>query len=761
MAADERVSVDLSGHVSAVEFSAESDEGLLVEVSGAQLTLVGAQGFSGESAARITARDDCGNASETTVEVLVGAGAACPTEFRYTARGAPDGVAVAGSFNRWSSTETPMQRDGAEWVATVDLPEGAHTYKFVEQTVSTASEAWSCDPLGDAFQCDEGYSWDPSCPVGGGGCNSLVVVQDCSIPVLSLDLLTVDRVANTVAVEVSGDVTEIEATLDGAPIEGWDGSRFLHASAPLTDGRHTLRFNARDRYGRAAEEVYVPVWLDDRDWAGGLMYWVFVDRFADGDATRNASEGTSAASTDYLGGDWQGVIDRLDYLESLGVTVLWLTAPQDNAEGAWEGSCDETYSGYHGYWPADSSAVEEHFGDEAKLRELIAAAHGRNMRVLTDWAANHVHADHPWVAEHPGWFNSEAICEDADNWNDIPETCWFAPYLPDIRYSEVEPLLASVDDAVSFAKKYELDGYRVDAVKHMPHSLHFDFASRADAELEHGVEDFYTVGETFSGDRGLIASYIGGGELDGQFDFPLYWAIVSAFARDEIGLSDGDGSLASVVTASNEAFAGHLMSVFLGNHDVTRFIAMAAGEVGSLYGDSVCGDDGALRTPDIAPAYAEPYQRLMLAWTFLLTTEGLPVIYYGDEIGLPGYGDPDNRQAMRFDDALGADEAAVLAHVQALGQARRTHPAFSRGTRTEWWGGEPGFWGYARVHGDDAVIVLLNRDDASRTVTNGLAFAGLPEGTYTDVLTGDTFVSDGDVLTVDVPALGSRVLTGG
>jgi glycosidase len=200
------------------------------------------------------------------------------------------------------------------------------------------------------------------------------------------------------------------------------------------------------------------------------------------------------------------------------------------------------------------------------------------------------------------------------------------------------------------------------------------------------------------------------------------------------------------------------MGTFLGNHDVARFIAQASGEISSLYGDSACGDDGALRTPDTAPEWDEPYRRLMLAWTFLLTNEGLPLVYYGDEIGLPGYNDPDNRQPMRFGDDLSVNEQRVLDHVRALGQGRLAHPALSTGTRTAWWSNEAGFLAYARVTDDDAALVLINRDASDRTVSNGVAFAGLPEGRYVDLLTGDTFDTSGDSLTVDVPALDSRVL---
>ncbi|MDP2312942.1 MAG: alpha-amylase family glycosyl hydrolase [Pseudomonadota bacterium] len=762
---DERVTVDLAGFVvddgDVPTFTVDAGDGVLAALEGSVLAVLPESGFTGESSLTLTATDACGNVATTEVPVLVGGAAgACPTTFTYTARGDADGVFLAGSFNDWSASAAPMAADGDAWSITVDLPPGPHTYKFVEADYTAGTEAWACDPEGPYTQCDEGYTWDPSCPLGGGGCNSLVVVPDCSLPTLTIADVAVDRDADTITIDVAvtGDIESATATLDGAVIDAWDGTRFRYTSDTLSDGRHTLRFDVTDTFGRSAEQLYVPVWLDDRDWAGGMMYYVFVDRFADGDTSRDASESTSAESTDYAGGDWQGVIDKLDYLDDLGVTVLWLTAPQDNASGAWGTTCNTNYSGYHGYWPSDAFGTEEHFGDAALLRRLVDEAHARGMRVLTDWVGNHVHSDHPYYAEHPEWFTTPSLCGDADNWNDIPETCWFDSFLPDIRYYDVEPLTQMVDDAMVWAKEYEFDGYRVDAVKHMPHSVFYNFATRARGEIEH-VEDFYTVGETYSGDRDLIGAYVNERELDGQFDFPVYWAIVAAFARGEIGLSNGDGSLQDTFADSEVAFGGHLMSTFLGNHDVARFIPQATGEIGSLYGDSACNADGsALRGIDTPPDWAEPYQRLNLAWTFLLTSEGLPLVYYGDEIGLPGFNDPDNRQMMRFGDELSTNEAMVLAHVMALGQARRDHPAFSRGTRVDWWSGEADFYAYARATEEDGVLVLLNRAEADRSVTNGLAFAGLPQGRYRDVLTGDTFDTSGDALTIDVPALGSRVL---
>jgi glycosidase len=760
---DERVTLDLSAYVldPEVTFTAEADDGVLADVNDASLALVAEAGFTGETSITLTATDACGNAASTELPVLVGTGASsCTNTLTYTARSDADAVFLAGSFNDWDSAATPMTAVGdGTWTVDLDLAPGEYPYKLVEVDYTAGGESWACNPESALVQCDEGYTWDKACTLGGPSCNSLLVVEDCSLPSLTITDIAVDRDADSITIDVAvnGEIATATATLDGVVIDAWNGTSFQYSVSGLSDGRHTLRFNATDAYGRAAEELYVPVWLDDRDWAGGLMYYVFVDRFFDGDNARNESEGTSVWASDYNGGDWQGVVDKLDYLDELGVTVLWLTAPQDNAEGAYAGSCNTTYSGYHGYWPDDAFGTEEHFGDEAMLHLLIDEAHARGMRVLTDWVGNHVHSDHPYYTEHPEWFTEQRLCGDANNWNDIPETCWFDNFLPDISYYQTEPLVQMVDDAMVWAKDYEIDGYRVDAVKHMSHAVFYNFSSRVESEIEH-VEDFYTVGETYSGDRDLISSYVSEQELDGQFDFPVYWAIVAAFGREEIGLSNGDGSLEDTFADSEVAFAGHLMSTFLGNHDVARFIPQATGEISSLYGDSACGSDGYLRTADTAPDWADPYQRLMLAWTFLLSTEGLPLVYYGDEIGLPGFNDPDNRQMMRFDGELSANEAMVLGHVQALGQARRDNLAFSRGTRTEWWGGEAEFYAYARTYEGDAVLVLLNRADSSRSVTNGVGFAGLPEGTYTDVLTGDTFSTSGDSLTVDVPALGSRVL---
>jgi glycosidase len=739
-----------------LSFTAVAGKGVGASMNGSILTLTGGSNFDGYTSVELTARNACGQTSVTnlTVDVATGyTGATCPVTLSSDD---PNATAVyaAGTFNGWSSSATPLeQTSDGHFEVTLDLLPGAYAYKFV------SFGNWRCDPTVTAIACSEGQSWDRECTSTGNSCNSLLVVPRCSDPIITVTNLDIDRDRLGLAIEAHTDQSPKNAwaTLDGDAVDGWEGTRFIFARFGLSPGRHTLRLGAD-----GSEEVYVPFWLDDRRWESGLLYFAFVDRFYDGDTGNDFEEG---ATVDYAGGDWAGVTARLDYLDDLGVTALWLTSPLDNAEAGWEGDCNATYSAYHGYWP-DSGELEEHFGTSDELTALVQAAHDRNMRVMVDWVGNHVHENHNLYGEHPEWFNEKHICKEDDdgdgqvNWDQRPETCWFASYLPDIDYAEEEILARQVDDAIALARDLDLDGFRIDAVKHMPVSVTVNLQDRVYRDIEHGdaggTQDFRTIGETFDG-YDKIAAYIGEGQLDAQFDFPLYYAILQAFARDEIGLSNGSGSLQDSLEASNAAYGGAVMATFLGNHDVERFIAHASGEVDSLYGDGACdGDD--LRTPEEPPTSTEPYDRLKLAWTFLLTTEGLPLIYYGDEIGLPGYADPDNRQMMRFDDELSANEAAVLAHVQALGQARRDHPALSVGTRTEWWENDADVWGWARVSGSDQALVIVNRGTSSRTVSNGLAFAGLSNGTFEDVLTGDTFTGASDTISVTVGARSSRVL---
>jgi glycosidase len=787
----EAVTVDLNAFVTddkgVEEFTVDFPEGLIADIVDGQLTITPESDFEGDVVLELSAIDACGNTAITFLDVSASAPptgplADCTTTFTYTAQGTPSVVAIAGSFNDWDPEADPMTDQGnGTWTIDLDLAPGPYTYKFVEiqQQAFEDLEQWVCDPSAELISCDPGYKepwatdWAHDCTLGNNTCNSLIVVPECTRPTLSVDTVDVNVGAGTLRVEVSATaggapLAEGTALLDDEPVAGaFDGERFV-VDTTVTPGRHTLRFTVTDTEGFVSDEAYVPVWSDGADDDAAVIYFAFVDRLANGDPSLDVSEGATASGGGYEGGDVQGLIDLLPYLDDMGVTMLWLSNLQGNTEGAWDGDCGQTYAGYHAYWPDAAREPEEHFGNEALIEQLVDEAHARGMRVIMDWVANHVHETHPYAIEHPEWFNDDGVCKDSvdgqQNWDRIPESCAFAPYIPDLDYSQPEVMTTMIDDALWWATTYELDGFRVDAVKHMPHAVTYNLQSLVKSRLEHegsGLDtDFYTVGETFdSYDR--IKAYIGDDQLDAQFDFDLYYSIRNAFLRPETGEL---GGLWQSWETSKAVYGDAPMSTFLGNHDVLRFISDGAeGWV------DPCQDGQIAHAP--APTEPWPYESLRLGWTFLFTMPGRPLVYYGDELGMPGRNDPDNRQPLWWHagDHAGVDsveamasklqseQAATLRHVAALGRARADHPALYSGSWQEWWN-EYDVYAVARHSGSDHALVLLNRSFDGRQLDNGLSFAGLPEGTYTDVLTGQTYGSSGDVLSVDVPARGSRVL---
>ncbi len=781
------VTIDLSAFVvddkGELTFATQDDPDLVEELDGSVLTLTPQPGWTGATELVLTAKDKCDNAATTVLSVdallpttTTGTVDACPVTFTHTPSGAPDRVMVAGSFNDWDPEADELVADGGSFSATLRLEPGVYAYKLVEVTERAFDPelAWICDPGAAQMVCDPGVAppgqpFTQTCTPGANACNSLLVVPDCNLPTVVLDTVAIDRGAGRVAATftaaagvLGGDVT-LAVTLDGAPIDATGGA--VEATG-LSEGRHELRAVATDGAGRTSTEVVVPFWTDGFDWDAAVVYFAFVDRMANGDPANDDPTGSTGA--DYDGGDWAGLTAMLPYLDDLGVTVLWLSNPQDNAEGPWAGDCGLTYAGYHAYWPNDALGTEDRLGDEAELQALIDAAHARGIRVIMDWVGNHVHEDHPYADEHPEWFHPLEDCKATVggqmNFDRIPEECWFAPYLPDVDYANPEALHTMVEDALWWAETYELDGFRVDAVKHMSHGTVHNLEAEVERRLEHRAagsdEEFWTIGETFDS-APRIAAYLGENGLDGQFDFPLYYSVRSVFGHGQGQVMD----LLAAWDASKASFGDARMSTFLGNHDVNRFTTDAyEGYQG------ICAAGGGITTAQPPPA-AWPYESLRLGFTFLFTMPGIPLVYYGDEIGIPGHGDPDNRQPLRWhvDDLLGvgsvddlqgrvsADELATARHVRALGQARKDHPALSKGGWTEWWR-EPDVGAYARAADGDFALVILNRSGDVRTLDNGLAFAGLPEGTWEDVLTGETFTSTGDRISVQVPARGSRVL---
>ncbi|MFO0550144.1 MAG: alpha-amylase family glycosyl hydrolase [Polyangiaceae bacterium] len=489
------------------------------------------------------------------------------------------------------------------------------------------------------------------------------------------------------------------------------------------------------------------------DWRDAVMYFVLVDRFVDGNPANNGPSlpGVEQPAA-YRGGDWAGLKSKIDegYFEGLGVNTLWLSVPVDNADVAGVGDDGHQYSAYHGYWPKDLSTVEGRFGTKEELAAVVDSAHTHNLKVIVDYAMNHVHISSPVYADHPDWFwplqngNQYCVCGAGCSWDGAEgKRCWFRDYLPDFNFTNATARAYSVDNAITWAQELGFDGFRLDAVKHIEDSWLLDLRARIKSDIEPATQQhFYLVGETFTGDKGLIGYYVNPSTmLDGQFDFPLRAQVLRSMLVRNAPMSDLDGFL-----TDNIGFYGSgVMSTFIGNHDVPRVIHFA--EDAPLWNDAWAGGkERAWSNQPGLPGGQSAFERVANAFTLLYTIPGIPLVYYGDEVGMAGAGDPDNRRMMQWS-GYSSGQTFLKARLAKLGTIRAAHPALRRGTRTSL-GSTNDTLVFKMSTAGDEVYVVINRGDGQASV------GGLPSQGFTDELDGSSVSGP----SVSVPARSARIL---
>lgn len=684
--------------------------------------------------------DDTVGPVETDEEREILTSRSCSVLLRHKPAGSPGTVEVAGEFNGWTpSALGAPDADGFREIDLGTLDPGEYGHRFLYDGVYE-----------EILPINVYTKWD------GTSENRSLRVGDCNTPLLQTVSATADSSGHLVATfqfATAADETPIDpatvlVTAGNVPLEAsvsTSGEITVDATG-LSPGKHSLRVFASDTSGRHAENepLFVPLWVEDApfQWEDGAMYFVFTDRFRNGDwgAEPFGPVAGVPTSANYRGGDFQGVIDALEegYFEALGVRTIWLSPIYENPEGSYIGMDGVHYfTGYHGYWPVDPLEIEERFGDagssgEDRLDELIEAAHARGIRVLFDLVLNHVHEDHTYIDEHPEWFGEGCICgAPGCEWEVKPIECWFMDYLPDLNYKNDWVKQRVIADTLRLVEQHDIDAVRVDAAKHMDHVIMRTLRMRLRDDMEAGGgAPFWLVGETFTdgSGHGLIMNYVNDWELSGQFDFPLFWQIRESFAHGA-SFRDLDGK----VSTGEDFYGDAVMSPFLGNHDVERFATSVDGVVGDFWSG---GEDEPMLGGDGSVTEWNVINRLSMAFAFTLTQPGVPLIYYGDEIGLHGGGDPDNRRMMNFDPYLSANQDELRERVRTIGAARAASDALSRGSRVTLWVDDD-LLVYARDNGSgDVAIVAMNKGGARRDQSVDVSSLGVEGVTFEDVTGG-------------------------
>ncbi len=636
-------------------------------------------------------------------------------ELSYDPKGeAHKSVTVRGEFNGWTAGRPDFQMEDGIWKGTLMLDPGTYQYLIVVDGEE------GLDP-GNALTIDNNM----------GGRNSLLAVG-LDISKRLPEIFTIENDGDDIDIEVKGELNGLMAF--------WQNVRLPQAFIAFEeDGeyeieipeeaenlhRSFLRIWAWNElgisndllipleYGRVVED---PKLITRHDQHAMILYNAFVDRFYDADSSNNRPLKIPEVlpPADYHGGDIAGVTAKIrdGYFHDLGVNTIWISPVVKNPEGAfgyWPNPPSK-FSGYHGYWPISFTLIDDRYGTEKDMHELVKTAHENNMNVLLDFVANHVHQEHPVYRAHPEWATELYLPDgslNTERWDEYRLTTWFDVFLPTLDLAKPEVYEMLSDSAIYWLKKYDLDGFRHDATKHIPEVFWRTLTRKVKEQIvsEKGVP-VYQIGETYGGPE-LISSYVGSGMLDAQFDFNVYDDAIAVLTRQEETFARLDASLHE----SLRYYGSHnLMGYISGNQDRGRFTSYAGG---GLFFDEDAKLAGWTRDVFVGNAYG--YLLTEMLFAFNMTIPGLPVIYYGDEIGMPGGNDPDSRRMMRFDD-LSDNESRVRQTVSQLANLRRASLALMYGDfKTLLLTDQT--YAYCRTYFDEMVIVVMNKGDQAKNLT--------------------------------------------
>lgn len=523
------------------------------------------------------------------------------------------------------------------------------------------------------------------------------------------------------------------------PIEPELQAVTISATTDTALGVKTLPITVTDQYGNKFSTT-VDVEITDRvkknendfDWDEAVVYFMMTDRFFDGNESNNTASGADTYGKNnpglYHGGDFAGVTAKLDYLQDLGVNTIWLTPIVENVKGVAvtdEGKEDVPYNAaYHGYWASDFTKLNPTLGTTEEFETMISEAHKRGMRIMVDIVVNH--AGYGSESTFADMLRDKSISEgDIKSWQDG---------LPDFATENADVRAKLVEWQTSWMKDYGVDYFRVDTVKHVDSTT---WAALKNSTTEVNPS-FKMIGEYYGAGYASNGSTLGTGQMDADLDFDFNDQATSFVSGN---ISSVESFLSSRNTALNNAY---MTGQFLSSHDENGFKA-------SLM-------NGKQYTEDKATAAA------LVAATLQLTAKGIPVIYYGEEVGLSGLNNyPYNTNRYDMDFSKATKDNVTYQHYKNLLSIRNAYTdVFARGSRKVVASSdEEGYDVVSRSYGGTTLYVGMNIKDTAKEVKVPVSLAAGTE--VKDLYSGATYTVGSDkTVAVTIPAAkdgGTVILT--
>ncbi|MBN6887583.1 glycosidase [Cytobacillus horneckiae] len=402
---------------------------------------------------------------------------------------------------------------------------------------------------------------------------------------------------------------------------------------------------------------------EERIWQDESIYYLLIDRYSNRDNSNDYDVDVRNPER-FHGGDFKGIIDRLDHIEDLGFTTIALSPVFANGK-----------DGYHGYWVEDFYETEEQFGSIDEFKKLVKEAHERDIKVMIDFPINHVGTSHPWVndPDKAEWFIDKEPIETEDNMNKD----WLNG-LPALNQDHPEVKEYLIDAANWWIDETNIDGYRIEGVQLASQNFVTEFVSAVKATKK----DFYVLGDVWSNDPNEIAQFESTG-IDSFADYPSVAAMRDSFKEPDVAMTE---ALADLETNLDTYKNPYMMARFLDNQDMVRF------------------------TRDMIELNQHPGPRWRNALTYLFTVPGIPIVYYASEIAVDGGETPDNRKQMDF-----RTDKELIEYLGQLSSVREQLPSLTRGT-IEVLHEEDGFTVFKREYEEETSVVVINNTSGTKDI---------------------------------------------